>query len=426
MAMESTSERLFFPIQVRAVGDEQRIATLNDILRRERVLDAAILEEHPPYFFRGEISSTRLDSYFTHMLLSSLQNYAREAAAGVGFLPSHDHQHLPIGGSLTGELSQEGDVSLVRADFYTLGQMTIQSVNTDDLINGIRGGLTRYLSIGWYGQRAMICDLCGQDYWRGRCRHIAGFTYEEEGDDGVIRQRLCTVGIDGAHLGEVSGVYKGATPGAMIEKVYELAAAGALTADDVRHAEVVYRLDKATTERMLALPALQKRHAGIDMLRISDSQSMGDTKTGQMPGKDQRMDEQQFNRMKEILVSAGAIPAEQRDAMDEETALVELDKFAVRFQKLQARAADGDQYRNDLVSEALAEGVRAYGDKFAKETYEATLRAAPLDVIKQMRDDWKAVGNARFPGGRSTTDGQASDQDEATTVEVRAPASQYA
>src|SRR5688572_3320672 len=123
MAMDTTNERLFFPIEVRAVGDAQRIATLNDILRRERVLDAAILEEHPPYFFRGEISSTRLDSYYTHMLLSSLQNYAREAAAGVGFLPSHDHQHLPIGGSLTGELSEQPEVSIVRADFYTLARM---------------------------------------------------------------------------------------------------------------------------------------------------------------------------------------------------------------------------------------------------------------------------------------------------------------
>jgi len=412
--MDTTSERLFFPIQVRAVGDAARITTLNDILRRDRVLDAAILEEHPPYFFRGEISSTRLDSYFTHMLLSSLRNYAREAAAGVGFLPSHDHQHLPIGGSLTGELSEQSDLSIVRADFYTLSRMVIQTIDTDHLINGIRGGLTRYLSIGWYGGR-MICDICGQDYWRGRCPHIAGFTYEEE-KDGVIRQTLATVGIDDAHLGEVSGVYKGATPGAMIEKVYELASAGALTVDDVRHAEVVYRLDKEMTQRMLALPALQKQHAGVEI-----------RENGQLHGKEERMNEQQFNRMKEILVNAGAVDASQRDAMDEETALVELDKFAVRFQNLQARAADGDTYRNDLVSEALAEGVRAYGDKFDAKTYEETLRSSPLHVIKRMRDDWKGVGDARFAGGRSTTDGEnAGGGESEKTVELRAPASQYA
>lgn len=385
------NERLYFPIHVRAVGDAQRIAVLNDILRRDRVLDAAILDEHPPYFFRGEISSTRVDSYYTHMLLSSLRNYANEAAAGVGFLPSHDHVHLPIGGSLTGELAEQPDVSIVRADFYTLARMVIQTVDTDHLINGIRGGLTRYLSIGWYGGR-MICDVCGQDYWRGRCPHIAGFTYEEE-KDGVIRQLLATVGIDDAHLAEVSGVYKGATPGAMIEKVYELASRGALTADDVRHAETVYRLDKATTERMLALPALQKRHAGTEI------------PSGQPPGKAERMNEQQFARLTEHLVAGGVVTAEERATLDDEAALAAVDKLAKRVQALEPRAAEGDTYRNDLVAAALAEGVRAYGDKFASETYARTLRASPLEVVKQMRDDWKAVGDTRFPGGRRTNDG---------------------
>jgi hypothetical protein len=383
-----TNERLYFPIQVRAVGDAERIATLNDILRRDRVLDAEILEEHPPYFFRGEISSTRLDSYFTHMLLSSLHNYASEASGGVGFLPSHDHQHLPIGGSLTGQVTEQADVSIVRADFYTLSRMVIQSINTDHLINGIRGGLTRYLSIGWYGGK-LICDVCGQDYWRGRCPHIAGFTYEEE-TDGVIRQTLATVGIDDAHLAEVSGVYKGATPGAMIEKVYELAALGELTSDDVRQAQAVYRLDKATTERMLQLPALQKRHAGVE---VRD--------TGQTPREDESMTIQEdFGKVRELL------GADHDDAVVPavETLKQRVADAQKRVSELEPRAADGDAYRNDLVAEALAEGVRAYGDKFAGETYERTLRAAELGVIKQMRDDWRAVGDARFPGGRQTTE----------------------
>jgi hypothetical protein len=428
MPEQDTSERLFFPIQVRAVGDAARIATLNDILRRDRVLDTAVLEEHPPYFFRGEISSSRLDGYYTRMLLSSLQNYAREAAAGVGFLPSHDHEHLPIGGSLTGELSEQAGtdnapanvayatdlVSIVRADFYTLSRMTIQTVDTDDLINGIRGGLTRYLSIGWYGQRAMICDICGQDYWRGGCRHIAGFTYEEE-KDGVIRQLLATVGIDGAHLAEVSGVYKGATPGAMIEKVYELASQGALTIDDVRHAEVVYRLDKATTARMLALPALQKRHAGVDIQ--SDPAANGAAANqGQQPGKVTRMNEQQFGQLVDTLIRAGVLTEERREAATEADALSAADKLAKRVSALEPRAADGDAYRNDLVAEALAEGVRALGQDFDSETYEEQLRGAPLKVVKRMRDDWKAAGDARFAGGRQTNDGDEPAQVEAAPL----------
>lgn len=402
--MTTESERLYFPIQVRAVGDSTRVATLDDILRRERVLDPDVLEEHPPYFFRGEISSTRVDSYYTHMLLSSLQNYARDAAAGVGFLPSHDHGHLPIGGSLTGELSTDGDVAAVRADFYTLSRMVIQSVNTDDLIDSIRGGLSRYLSVGFYGGR-MICDICGQDYWRGRCPHIAGFTYEEE-QDGAVRQILATVGIDGAHLAEVSAVYKGATPGAMIEKVYELASQGELSEDDVRQAQIVYRLDKATTERMLALPAVQKRYAGVDIRK---------------PGKEHKMQEEDIKRIRAVLARAGM--TESGDLAADIEALGErLATVTARVAELEPRAADGDQYRNDLVAEALAEGVRAYGNDFDSETYEEQLRSAPLKVIKRMRDDWRSIGNNRFTGGRQTTD---ADEQERQAKPVLMPAGAF-
>lgn len=409
--MDTTTELMHFPVAVRAVGDAERIATLNDILRRDRVLDSEILEEHPPYFFRGEISSTRLDSYYTHMLLSSLQNYAREAAEGVGFLPSHDHGHLPIGGSLTGELSAEGDVSLVRADFYTLANMAIQSINTDDLIGGIRGGLTRYLSIGWYGGN-MVCDLCGQSYY-GRCPHIAGLIYEDE-KDGVVRQVRATVGIDDAHLAEVSGVYKGATPGAMIEKVYEMARGGAISADDVRQAQVVYRLDKATTERMLALPALQKRHAGVEVKPVKQ-----DEKDMELAPVRAILTEAGIEDSGDLAADVRAL-AQQLDAAKART--TDMEK---RIAELEPRAADGEQYRNDLVAEALAEGVRAYGESFDQETYEEQLRAAPLKVIKRMRDDWQAVGDSRFAGGRQTTEDDDQD-DAASVVEVRAPASYYA
>lgn len=387
--MTEPTDKLFFPAQVRAVGDAQRIAALNQILRDSRALDVSVLDEHAPFFWGAEISSSRLDSYFTHMLMSSLSNYAREAAEGVGFLPSHNHYHLPIGGSLTGDLAQQGDLATVRADFYTLAAMQVESIRTDDVINGIRGGLTRYVSIGFYGGR-MICDVCGQDYWRGRCPHIAGFTYEEE-KDGVVRQTLATVGVDDAHLAEVSGVYKGATPGAMIEKVYDMASRGVLTQDDVHHAQRVYRLDKATTERMLALPALQKRHAGVEI-------------PGQPPREDERMNGEQFGQMVDSLIRAGVLTEEQRETTTEAEALAATDRLAARVRELEPRATEGDAYRNDLVNAALAEGVRAYGDKFAAETYERTLRASPLDVIKQMRDDWRGVGDARFAGGRQTSD----------------------
>lgn len=409
--MDTTTELMHFPVAVRAVGDAERQAALLDILRG-RVPDASVLEEHPPFFWRALISNNRLDAYFTFMLPSSLRNYAAEAAAGVAFLPGHNHQHLPIGGSLTGELREGGDEQSVHADFYTLSGLRIGEIDTNGLIVGIRGGLTRDVSIGFFGGTP-ICQICNQHYWRSNCPHLAGFTYEiEQGD--VIRQVLATVGMDDAHLAEVSGVFDGATPGAMIEKVYEMARSGAIDADAVRQAQVVYRLDKATTERMLALPALQKRHAGVEVNPVTQ-----DEKDMELAPVRAILTEAGIEDSGDLAADVRAL-AQQLGAAKTRTA--EMEK---RIAELEPRAADGEQYRNDLVAEALAEGVRAYGESFDQETYEEQLRAAPLKVIKRMRDDWQTIGDSRFAGGRQTTEDDAQD-DAASVVEVRAPASYYA
>lgn len=396
--------KFYIPAQVRAVGDAERLASLSQILRNERVLDASVLDQHSPFFWRAFISNTRVDTHFTHMMVSSLRNYAREAAIGVAFLPGHNWRHQPIGGSLTGELLEENGETSVRADFYTLAGLEIGEVKTDGLIASIKGALTRDVSIGMYGGK-WLCDICGQDYYRGRCPHLAGFTYEEE-KDGVIRQVLALVGIEDAHLSEVSGVFDGSTPGAMIDKVYEMARAGTLNQEDVRHAQIVYRMDKEATQRMLALPALQKRHAGVEV-------------PGQTPRKVERMNEQQFKRLTEILVTGGVVPADQREALDEDAALTAADKLTARLKELEPQAADGRQYRSDMVAEALAEGVRAQGKDFDQPTYEAMLTNAPIATIKRMRDDWQRIGNERLKGGRqSVDDDQTPGQEQTKSVSL--------
>ena len=45
------------------------------------------------FFFEAEISSTTLDSYFTHMADSTLRNFARDAAVGSGQLDLPDARH---------------------------------------------------------------------------------------------------------------------------------------------------------------------------------------------------------------------------------------------------------------------------------------------------------------------------------------------
>lgn len=89
---------------------------------------------------------------------------------------------------------------------------------------------------------------------------------------------------------------------------------------------------------------------------------------------------------------------------ERDTAQGKLAEAEKRIKDLEPQAADGVQYRKDLVDEALAEGVRAYGDKFDAETYRSMLEGAKLDVIKRMKSDWAAVGDGRFAPGRQSRD----------------------
>jgi hypothetical protein len=85
------------------------------------------------------------------------------------------------------------------------------------------------------------------------------------------------------------------------------------------------------------------------------------------------------------LVKEGGLVESVRAIIDERDALV-------------APAAEGKQYREDLKKEALDEGVRAFPD-FKRDVYAKILETADLDVVKQMRNDWKATADRVFPGG---------------------------
>jgi outer membrane murein-binding lipoprotein Lpp len=72
--------------------------------------------------------------------------------------------------------------------------------------------------------------------------------------------------------------------------------------------------------------------------------------------------------------------------------------------RLTPLADEGREYRSDLVNEALAEGVRAYGPDFAEDTYRAVLENASLDTVKRMRADWRKLADRQFVPGRVTVD----------------------
>ena len=387
------TDELIYPYHAKVVAVRD-MAAMMDMLKG-KMHDPAMLDNMTPFFWSAEISNGNVDSYFTHMLPSTLTNFANDASNGVSFLNSHRHNELPLGRSLRGVYEQDRVV----ADFYTMPGLNLNGVSTDDFITGVKTGIISDVSVGFYGGQ-MWCDVCKMDYRSWDCPHMAGMKYDIQGGGQVT----ATVSVDNARLAEVSAVFDGSTPDATILKATRMIEAGELKPDAVRMLEARYRMSFATKRSFPGVDLGERKSKAMDLGKI-------------------------FNQLREVLTLAAdgdvlatvaALKAERdRLTSQNEVATQEADALRTKLAELEPQAKDGAQYRTDLIAEALGEGVRAYGDKFAKDTYEKLLRSVSLDVIKQMKSDWLTLGNERFKGGRATVDNsQAPGKEEKRSAGV--------
>ena len=391
------TDELIYPYHAKVVAVRDMAAMLD--MLKSKMHDPAMLDNMTPFFWSAEISNGNVDSYFTHMLPSTLTNFANDATAGVSFLNSHRHNELPLGRSLRGVYEQDRVV----ADFYTMPGLNLNGVTTDDFITGVKTGIVKDTSVGFTSGQ-MWCDVCKMDYRSWDCPHVAGMKYDIQGGGQVT----ATVGVDNARLAEVSAVFDGATPDATILKATRMIEAGELKPDAVRMLEARYRMSFAT----------KRSFPGVDL------------------GGGKKLElEKIFNQLREVLALpadgdavatvASLVAERDRLAAESKTATTEAETLRAKVAELEPQAKDGAQYRTDLIAEALGEGVRAYGDKFAKETYEKLLRSVSLDVIKQMKSDWLTLGNERFKGGRATVDNSQAPGKPEEKAKRHVPESAY-
>jgi hypothetical protein len=404
-----------------------------------------------PFIFETVSSNNNLDFYFTHMLESTLRNFAAEAAEGVQFLDSHNSMNLGYGRTFDGRFeidnSQRPQYKLDNPNAQlaftpddvvkraVLGTYTIPGIqfgggltyaSTDDFIRAARAKLARDISVGFYGGR-WTCDICGGNYRRyNECPHFAGIEYAlgEQGDRIVV----CTVSIDGAHLAEHSVVYDGATPGAMMRKAEELARHGELEPETVAAIELRYKVqlptrksfpvsdledkpvrstNENTAGRGKEIPApnspigdrsmnyeeiVKEARAALTEAGIDDSTPVA--------GGIRQLIKRGSDARSELESARTAVP----ESVEGDDLATRVAKIATDLERLRPLADDGRTYRADLVEAALLEGTRALGNDFQQETYKGILERSSLAEIKAMTESWRTIGKAKFPGGRQTTD----------------------
>jgi len=120
------------------------------------------------------------------------------------FLINHS-AGIPMGTWLGGSLGKVLEGYVVEAPVYMLKGLDSGGQTTDDIIKAFEAGHLTDVSVSWEDGDPM-CDMCDLDIRDPECPHIPGVEYEG---------KMSTCTIENAHLaGEISGVWKGALPGA--------------------------------------------------------------------------------------------------------------------------------------------------------------------------------------------------------------------
>lgn len=389
---------------------------------KKRAADPKIFDEFAPVFFSVEASNNSLDAYYTRMAPSSLRNYAQDADEGRSFQDSHRHNALGLGATLSGQYIEEpgSDIVRVTADVFTLPGLPDQ----DAFLFKMRAGIARDVSIGFHGGDYR-CSICGLDLWDWDCWHIPGLTYEKENRDAKgnlisSEEELAFAWIENARLSEVSIVYDGATPGCGILKAQQEVEAGRATQAIAERFSQAYR--------GLAMPGFQRLWRGIspaEVVRAGAEAKPASIKGESTMNKDQRSGPALPAQSPETATSPEVpetapqtSPALQADGLRESVTSLLADlkipaaDTAAGLRELAALARDGQQYRGDLIDQAMTEGVRLMGDKFIKETYRAIFERSSLAEIKRIAEDWRAQADAILPAGRKTADDAQPEESE--------------
>jgi hypothetical protein len=335
------------------------------------------------FTFSGNCSNDRLDSYFTRMdPVSTLRNYVDDLKTGVSLLEGHDIRKNPYGRSYEGALIPASDApdsfNAARGHWYIMRGLTINGSNTDDTIKAIKAGIIRDMSVGFGGDRMWYrCSSCGKDMWDWECPHIPGL----EDENG----RITFAWVVDARLREVSTVYKGATPGAYIDKARQYVQQGQLSQKNIATLERQYQVRLDEGKRSIFMP--KKEDDSVNLLE----QIRQALKEGKLEKRS----------VYDVLSGEGEMFRQADDVLLRN----ELGDLATveGVQRLKTEAEQGRQYAADLIDQAVQARVRAQGEGFNSESYKNMLvRSVDLDYIKDEIKSYDEMAKQRYKSGRQS------------------------
>ncbi len=400
------------------------------------------------FSFGMPISTDAVDSYFTRMdPLTTLRNFVEDFKAGQALLDTHNQWSLAgvLGRSFDAysEAIPAGQVDGAPATTRVVSRWYMRrGAKTNEVISDLMAGIVSKSSVGFGGNKLWLrSDQDQKDLWSSQFYPGMKLPDNPKG--------RATFTLVDANALEGSLVFKNSTPGAaeamlgygrvaqVIERITDLAQRNELPRDEV---------DRYAERWGVRIVGASRRFGGIDVPPPVQRQTEGDmsfadlvqvrvgkkfseatrTRLEEMAGMGGNIKDGLLALLKDVVEEAdketrAALATQSQEAQAgiivalTEIGLAPASTDAPLAERIRAHkssldetrgfAIDGRAYREQLVKDAIAEGIRAYGNAFAKETYEPILKGASPEQVRVMIADWKRIGDEKAPGTRQTREG---------------------
>ncbi|HNX02197.1 MAG TPA: hypothetical protein PKM71_00820 [Candidatus Cloacimonas sp.] len=372
-------------------GDNGTIESDIKAINAQQPEGAIKLTAEDVFIFEAELSNSNIDYYYTRMTIESLQNYADKInRQGIPLMVHHIEELFPMGRIFKGDvIRDDSGVNRLKIRSYIVRGDSNEIISGDVVIRKIETGVQKDMSIGFIAG-GYTCSICGGAMvpgWFSRavgveCEHVIGATYDgqtayawvEDGD--VIEGTLC---------------YTGATPEAIIDKALNLFKSGKLSSAQVNslnknlRANIKIEQNNKGEEKEMKAKEILKNFLAVEGISDTVKNSIGEE-------VEKLQDEDGAEKALEVLGNAVKTLEAENIAKEE-------------------RAKIGDQYKADLIESTLAEGVRAMGKGFDKETMQNFFESATIDVIKAHKAQYNTIVEKLFGKKNNEVDKDTTDTD---------------
>lgn len=359
----------------------------------------------------------------TPALLSVMKD---DAQKGVSLMLNHNWsqlgvQSIPIGKVFDARIAggtQEGEETTLYTSQYILrDDSKVDGYSKNDIINLIESGILADTSVGWGTTRESYkCNICGNSIYDYRkCEHIPGRKYIVNEETNEVKE--CIIQAEPPkelHAGnnvlmENSIVFDGAYPNAIIQSA---------VAEEINTANGIYKT-LSGKEQLSEKDVIIGYSLGKDNINLLYKQSLE-------KGGIEKMEENTENEVAEVVeaetkeventeevvetesteevetVETEQVTETVEATNENETLFTEadilktFDNMSGTVEDLVKLAKEGLAHRNEVINEALENGVHSMGNSFNKEIFLKTFSNMETKDIEQMGKVWEEQAKAQF------------------------------